>query len=791
MHKGSAWIALLLGGALGLGCQSLAVSAQQPVAQTQTAQQAFDIPTQPLAAALESFARSTGWQVGYPAALAQGRVSQAVRGTMAPAEAIGRLLAGTGLTYRTTGTNTVTLVEMPRDGSAAVLPPVTVQGSSQPAETAWGPVDGYIATRAATGSKTDSSLLEIPQSVSVITREQMAAQGVQSLEQALAYTPGVTAGSFGDDPRYDQFNLRGFNGNTSALYLDGLRQWGAVFAYPQNEPYGLEKIGVIRGAASVLYGQIAPGGLVEAISKRPPPTPLHEIVLQGGGNSQIQGQFDLGGPLDDGGRALYRMTGLVRDAETELKEPDDRRFIAPALTLRPNDNTTLTLLAQYQDYKTGNWPYYFHANGNVSRVWLGDSNFNDFDLTQYHIGYQFEHVINDTWKLRQNFRYGRVELDTQYVTQLNQVGNIINRFAGIARQDMTNYAVDNQAQADFETGPVRHTMLAGLGYDRMYYDLRSGEALAPPLDLSAPVYGLSIATPAINARSRQTQEQTGLYVQEQARIGQTLLTLGGRWDHATGETENLTAGTRTTQSDRPFTGKAGVTYLFENGVAPYLSYAESFQPTAGTDRLGGAFRPTTGKQKEVGVKYQPPGRASFASLATYDLVQQNVLTTDPVNNNFSIQTGEVASRGIELEAKFELTENFSLISAYTYTDAEVTRSTTNTQGKIPTAVPAHMASLWGDYSFRSGQLRGLRLGGGLRYIGSTYANDINTLENSAHILTDAMLRYDLSILSAGLKGFEAGLNASNLFDEDTSWCNGGTCSWLAGRTVIGSLRYRW
>jgi iron complex outermembrane receptor protein len=781
--------ALLLGTAVVFGLALAPLAKAQTAVQATPAQQQFDIPTQSLAAALDSFARSSGWQVGYPAALAQGKTSSALRGRFTPTDALTRLLQGTGLAYRVTGTNTVTLAEIPQGSSATVLPPVVAEGQVRP-ETAYGPVDGYVATRSATGSKTDTPVLEMPQSVSVITREQMAAQGVQSLEQALAYTPGVMAGPFGDDSRYDQFNLRGFTGTTNASYLDGLRQWGAFFAFPQNEPYGLEKIGVIRGPASVLYGQIAPGGLVESVSKRPTSEPLHEVILQGGSNDHMQGQFDLGGPVDESGRVLYRLTGLLRDAETELDAPNDRRFIAPALTLR-NDSTSLTLLSQYQEFNTGNWPYYYNANGNVSRVWLGDPNFNNFNLVQYHIGYLFEHSFNETWKVRQNFRYGRVELDTQYVDYSSLSGSVVTRYAGIANQDLTNYAVDNQVQADFETGSVKHTALAGIGYDRMYYDYRGGEGAAPSLNLNAPVYGQSVTAPAVSDRSRQTQEQLGAYLQEQARIGQVALTLGGRWDRAQGETKTLNTGAYSRQDDMHFTGKAGLVYLFDNGLAPYVSYAESFLPTSGTSRLGAAFKPQTGSQTELGVKYQAPGHSSFVSLAVFDLIQENVLTTDPANSNFSIQTGEVTSRGLEFEAKAALSESLNLIGSYTYTDAEVTSSTTNTLGKSPTAVPSHMAGLWADYGFVAGFARGLRIGGGLRYIGSTYANDTNTRENAAHVLTDAMLRYDLSVLSPDLRGIEAGLNATNLFDRDVSFCNGSTCSWLAGRTVMGSLRYRW
>lgn len=794
---GMGWVVgMLLGSTALMGLvasplQAQTAQAPNPAAQGQT--RSFNIAPQPLSSALRQFSEQSGLQFAYSSEEVQGIASPGVSGSHAPEAALNLLLHNTGVIWRYTAQNTISVVRAPQSSGQAVLPPVTVQGNAQRAETAWGPVEGYVATRSATGSKTDTPLIETPHSISVITREQMADQGVLSLEQAIAYTPGVTVATFGDDPRYDQFNLRGFGANTNAMYLDGLRQWGASFAYPQNEPYGLEKIGVIRGPASVLYGQIAPGGLVEGISKRPLATPFNEVMIQGGTNEHKQGQFDMSGPLDANGQVLYRLTGLLRDAETELDEPDDRKFIAPAITLR-NDSTSLTLLAQYQEYQTGNWPYYYANGSDVSRVWVGDPNFNKFDLTQYHIGYLLEHRLNDTWALRQNFRWGRVTYDAQYVSVDSVAGNILTRGAGITRQDLTNYAVDNQAQADFDTGPVKHTLLGGLGYDRMYYDYRAGYGgggSAPSLNLNAPVYGYAIATPVIDSRSRQTLDQLGVYMQEQAKIGQLALTFGGRLDRAESETKTLTSGARSVQDDRKFTYKAGATYLFDSGIAPYISYAESFQPQAGVDRLSRSFEPTTGAQTEAGVKYQPPGRNSFVTLAAFDLARQNVLTPDPVNTNFSIQTGEVVAQGVEFEAKSELTDNISLISSYTFTDAEVTKANNNTRGRMPVGVPEHMAALWGEYAFKQGEVKGLRLGLGLRYVGTTYANATNTQENAAYTMTDAMLRYDLAGLSPSMQGFELGLNASNLFDVDTAVCNSGTCAWMAGRSVIGSLRYRW
>lgn len=784
--------ALALSLALPVQAREMAIEPEQ-LAQAGERRIRFDIPAQPLPQAMNAFGRQAGMQVTGAAAVTAGVQAQAVSGDYTAGEALARLLAGTGISFSFSDDRTVVLEKIAAEG-AMTLDPVTVEGAApaQMSESAYGPVQGYVAKRTATGTKTDTPIIEVPQSISVVTREQMEAQGVRSLEQALAYTPGVMVSTFGDDPRYDQFNLRGFTGNTTAMYLDGLRQWGAVFNYPQNDPYTLEKIGVIRGPASVLYGQVAPGGLVEAVSKRPTETPLHEVSVLGGSNDLMQGQFDFSGALDKEGKFLYRATGLARDADAEIEGTDDnRRFFAPAVTWRPNGDTSLTLLAQYQQYESTGWPYYYASGSNVSKIWVGDPNYNEFSLDQFHVGYQFSHKFNDTWQVRQNFRYGRMEHDSRYIMALNATGNTLSRYAGVVHQSSDTYALDNQAQADFSTGPARHTLLFGAGYDRMHYNLKEGGALAPTLDLSSPSYGISFSDPAISEQSRQTQQQVGVYTQDQLRIGKVALTLGGRWDHATNETKDLVALTTTDTTDSKFTGKAGVVYLFDNGLAPYVSYSESFLPTSGTDYYKLPFKPTTGQQKEVGIKFQPPGHNSFVTVALYDLVQQNVLTRDPVHTTSQIQTGEVQSRGFEVEAKAEIIDGLNLIGAYSYTDAEVTKSNTSNLGKVPVVTPRHTASAWVDYTLRGGALEGFGIGSGVRYVGHSYGDSANTVYNDSYFLVDAMVRYDLSAVDPDLQGIQASLNVGNLFDKEVSTCNSGGCNWLAGRNVIGKLTYRW
>jgi len=801
MRKGSVRAALLLGSALvGLGFQVPAVMAQE-IAQAQPAQRAFDIPGQPLTAALDAFARTSGWQVGYPAALAQGKSSTALRGNFTTAEALGRLLSGTGLTYRVTGANTVTLVEAPQGGNAAVLPPVTVQG--QAAETPWSHVDGYVARRSATGTKSDASILETPQAITTVTRDQMEARAVQRDSAALHYAPGVYAEPYGGDPRYDSFFLRGFDLGRSQ-YRDGLRMTGGTWASLRSETYGLERIDLARGPSSVLYGQTNPGGMLNKITKRPTETAFQSVEGLVGSYDQLQGGMDVGGPLDDGKKVLYRFTAMMRDGDTQYEYgdtgqyvKDDRQYVAPALTFRPNDNTTLTILADYLNTQTAS-PIVATIRTSppqATNLLLGDPTYNTYEYNQYTGGYLFEHRFDNDWAIRQNLRYAAQDFLYRNLNAGTPTATSQPRTAVKITEDLRTFTVDNQAEANFGTGPFSHTMVAGLDYQRTDWRTFSRSNAGPALSLTNPIYGVNIVHPTtVNGNAVQNADQTGVYLQDQIKYDRWILTLGGRHDWAKTVTDNRFNPSQSAQmSDQANTFRTALSYQFDMGLAPYVSYSESFLPQSGTSQAGNPFVPTTGEQYELGVKYQPKGYNSFIAGTLYELTQQNVLTPDPTNNTYRVQTGEVRSRGFELEGVASLSEGFNLIASYTYTDAEVTSSNTaGVTGKSPILVPEHMASLWADYTLKQGEFAGVGFGGGVRYIGSTFFNETNTWENKAYTLVDALVRYDLGRLSPQFQGAQVSLNVSNLFDNDYATCyTASACTWGLGRTVLAKVKYDW
>lgn len=757
----------------------------------------FNIAAQPLTAAIEAFSEQSGLEVAYTTADLDGLEGNAVTGAHAPRDALRRLLQGTGITWRFTGARTVVL-ERPDTSGAVTLDPVTVEGKS---ETAWGPVDGYVATRSAAGSKTDTPLIETPQSVSVITRDQMAAQGASSLADALRYTPGVTGELYGIDTRGYGLQFRGFGKASDAkFYRDGLQLKGTAFAsFLTLDPYGAERLDTLRGPASVLYGQGEPEGIINYITKRPLETPFYEVEGGIGNFDRYEGKFDISGPVTDDKSLLLRLTGLARTSDTQVDFVGaERFFIAPALTWRPTKDTTLTVNGHYQ-YDDVGWAIQFYPaqgtvepnpNGTIpTSRFTGEPDFDDYELTQYSAGYLFEHRFNEMFQVRQNFRYAHLDNEQEGVFGSSLQGDLrtYDRYGDSGVSELDAIVVDSQAQADFTTDVLRHTLLGGLDFKRYRYSDLGSSYDVDPIDLFNPVYGSPIVFTGDYQDTDQKHWQVGLYLQDQIRLGNWALTLSGRQDWARTRTSDSVNLTSSDQKDHAFSGRAGLVYLFDGGVAPYFSYSESFLPVLGTDAAGAAFDPETGRQYEIGVKYQPPGWNAFVTVAAFELVRDNVLTTDPNNVNEQVQSGERRSRGIELEASASLDFGLDFKGAYALLDTEIANDNEGNEGNTPHGVPTHRLSLWADYTVPDGPLGGLGFGGGMRHIGSTYGDDANTFKVPAVTLFDASVHYDW-------KKFRFAIKAKNLFDKEyvaSCFEAGFGCFYGERRVVVGTVRYRW
>lgn len=683
---------------------------------------------------------------------------------------------------------------------------ITVNATSSAfQENAWGPAPTVAAKRSATGTKTDTAIEKTPQSVSVVTNEEMTLRQDASVKDALAWTPGVFVGSRGSSSVYDAVNIRGFNSVNTNQYLDGLKLQGDNYSEFAMDPWMLERVEVLRGPVSVLYGKSSPGGIVEMVSKRPTTETLREVQFKMGSDNLFQTGFDFGGAIDDSGIYSYRLTGLASSTDTQQDMAKEKRYaIAPSFTWQPDSATRFTLLTNFQNEPDLGYYGWLPREGTVTSFRDADGNahtlsthFNDgeasnkFSRNQKMVGYSFEHAFNDTWTVRQNLRYSTVKSDFRFIygSGISSQPWMLSRGFVQSQEDLSSFDVDTQAQARFTTADIAHTLLMGVDYTRMRNDINSWYGTASDLDMNNPVYGNDTITNLSPYSVLDRQKQTGLYMQDQAEWNRWVLTLGGRYDWADTSADYRSSGTTSETNDKQFTWRGGINYLFDNGISPYFSYSESFEPTSGTSASGSVFKPSHGKQYETGVKYVPKDRPLVLTAAIYQLTKDNNLTTDPDNPTFSIQTGEIRSRGIELEAKAALTQDINVIASWSMTDAKYTKDTT-LQGKHPYQIPKYQAALWADYTFHATALSGLTLGSGVRYVGQTYGNDTNSFTVAPYALIDSVVKYDLARF--GLPGSSVALNVNNLLNRHyvASCYADYACYWGADRKVTATATFR-
>jgi iron complex outermembrane recepter protein len=696
----------------------------------------------------------------------------------------------------------------------APAPPQVVEqdasGGGAGRERANGPVVGYLASQSATATKTDTPILTTPQSISVVTKDQIEAQGVQNITEALRYTPGVTVSSFGANAFFDSFKLRGFD---APRYLDGLRLPAdtTTFAIPRIETYGLERIEVLKGPSAGLYGQSEPGGLLNMVSKRPTTTPQYEIQGSFGSFERFQGAFDIGGPIDKNKEFLYRIVGLARDSNSQTDfVQDNKLFIAPSLTWRPTMDTTFTILSHYQkvdnkgyqQYVPGQVSFLPNPNGRIPYArYLGEPGPDGYHLEQFAIGYAFEHRFNNNLQFRQNLRYTDVSNDLASVRTEGMVTDrLVARTYNYVKANAANLALDNQLQADFLTGPFAHKVLFGVDYFnlRANTDYRSAGIL--PIDAYAPVYGTgvpSFASLAPFILRDDKQSQAGIYLQDQIKLDRWTLTLTGRQDWASTEFTSRAffppAGTYS-RDDAAQTGRVALNYLFDVGLSPYVSYSTTFTPNLGADATGKSFKPTTGEGAEIGVKFKPNGSNFMITAAAFDIRQQDVLTASPANPFFNVQTDAVRVRGVELELKGNLTRELEIVAGYSHLDPRVEKSIAGYAGKNMINTASDQGSIWGKYTWYDGPLAGFGLGAGVRYVGETYGDNFNTFIVPAYAVADAAISYDFAYARREWKGLKAQINVTNLTNHFyVASCFTGLpyCGLGNARTVLGTLKYSW
>lgn len=767
----------LLGGTASLNAQGATPAAVQA---------APSVPSGPLGQALSVFAERAGITLSYSPETVRGLSSPGLAGGGSLEEGLARLLGASGLTAHKTASGYVVLPVTSSSDTSLQLEPTSIDAA--PAQSAFAPVEGYYASNASSATKSDRPILETAQSVSVVTADQIDDRKVDRVEDAVAYTAGVRVGSSGLDPRFDMISIRGFETTMAADFLDGLRQPGSGWlSLYSTEAYNLERIEVLKGPSSVLYGQISPGGMVNRVSKRPSLLARNEVQVQSGNYNHQQAQFDVGGKLDEAGDVLFRTVGVYRDSENYIEQlNNDTRLIAPSLSWQIDPDTSLTLLAQYQERETAASPMLYQDGDHLTNFWQGDEYFDKLEQRQWTFGYEFEHAFNETFTLQQNLRYGQVDTTNQYLQPTDAGdGHTLDRSAIGVYEDMASLSTDTRLISRFDTGDVHHALVSGVDYAWVDTSLLYAFGPGPSIDRFAPDYHQPVARPGTPLADEDGLEhRSGLYLQDQVEIDRWRLSAGLRRDFVHVRRSDNLSGINRKSSDAATTGQIGVLYLFDNGLAPYASYATSFLPQSQLNASGEPYEPTEGKQYELGLKYQPPGSTTLLTASLYHLTQRNVLTRDLANPILSIATGEQVSKGLELEAVGDLSDRLRMTASYSFNAPEVTKSNDGYEGKDPLNVPRHLASLWLDYRMPLG----IGVSGGARYTGSNYGDGANTVKNEGYTLVDAGMHYDFG---GGLDGVRLALNARNLFDKRYINCQNGYCYRGEARSVVTSLSYRW
>ncbi|MCH8686563.1 TonB-dependent siderophore receptor [Pedomonas mirosovicensis] len=657
----------------------------------------------------------------------------------------------------------------------------------------------YVPSGSLTATKTTAPLIETPQSVSVVTRDQIDLLNFIDVQQAVRYTAGIVGENYGPDLRFDFLTLRGF---IPVQYIDGLQApVSATIANVGVDLYGFESVDVLKGPASVLYGTTPPGGIYNLTSRRPSAEFGGEVAVKYGTDDYKQAAGTITGALTDGVTA--RLTGLYRDRDSQTDfVTAERAYAAPAVSIALGPDTTLTGLGYYQYDRTEGDPNGFlpvlgvledNPLGRISRgTNLGEPDLNFYRREQFAAGYELVHRFSDALSFTQNARWTEYHEDmrTIYATGLAADNRTVSRADYPFKDDVNQFAIDSRLDGRFSTGPIEHRLLAGLDYRNYREASAFGFAATTPIDLFDPVYGTApVEAPALSPWTDQRLKQTGLYVQDQAKLGGFILTLSGRQDWSR-RTDYLSPDAPTDKDDK-FTYRVGGTYLFDTGIAPYVSYATSFQPVVGADASGQAFDPSEGKQWEAGVKYDgrtlSPGVKLFATAAVYKITQTNVVTTDPNNANFSVQTGEVEVKGFELEAVARIHDQLSINGSYTYADTEVTESNGPDLGARLVGQPKHKLSLFVDYTLQQGPLAGFGVGVGGRYLSNSPGSLPSAFAPTVYYtpsttLFDAIIHYDTA-------DWRFALNGSNIFDKRYAGrCTGPVgCFFGQSRQVIATV----
>ncbi|GAB1439982.1 ferrichrome porin FhuA [Providencia sp.] len=672
--------------------------------------------------------------------------------------------------------------------------------------------DLYTATKTSSATKTDTEIMRLPQTVNVVTKTQIENRAAETVVESLRYTPGVVTEYRGDSNRNDEVFSRGFD--YANKVLDGLSFGGnASSSMGTTEPWFLEKVEMIKGPASVQFGQISPGGVIVMTSKKPTTEKVNKIQLRAGNRNKTEGFFDVGGKLTDNGAVLYRLNGLAQKKDTQVKDYEEEKYaIAPAISFI-NEDTTFTLLGYLQNSPKNGYRNFLPKVGTLESTPNGKipQDFNisnpDYNLSkqkQHSIGYEFEHNFNNGISLVQKARYGQIDEKYNYLV-FNTISTdpvnypyILKRMAQHEKNKLNTFGIDTHLNFDIDRGHLSQTLLVGVDYkwtkeDKKFWRDRNGNY---DIDWRNPHYQtIDESKQALVTNQLQKSDQIGIYLQDQIEWKNWNLLASTRYDWLEVRTTDRTNADKSQQNDGKLTGLIGLLYTFDNGISPYISYSTSFEPNLATNRKPNSkpFDPKTAKQTEIGIKYLTPDQNTLATLSLYRIEQKNIPKYDS-DIGYMTLIGKGESKGVEAQINSRLTDKFAITSAYSYTKTKVLETANSAEkGKEFTRIPKNMFSTWGQYDENSGILNGAKAGAGIRYIGSSQGSTDNSFSVPGVTLFDVMVGYDLGKASPSLKGATIQLNINNLADKRyVSSCGmADACFYGIGRTSTVTFDYSW
>lgn len=792
---------------------------------------------QSLTRSLLTLANYAHIQISFDRKITDAKRGQKISGNYTITEALKIILNRSGLTYTNTGSGILITQQSP---SAITLGPVRVAGTFDPHQAAIGPGNGYVATYTDAGTKTDTPLWEIPNSVYVITKQEIQDQQAQNIQEALRYMPGVVSEKTGTANNGNagvggSFIQRGFK---STQYIDGIQS----DSRSAGETAFVERVEALNGPASVMYGQTSPGGIIATRLKQPTDTPIRNVSVGFGNWGRYEATFDVSDKITKSGNLKYRIAGIGVTQGTQTDYVNYRRVgILPSIKWDIDNKTSLTLVGSYM-YTPDNGMYgtgyplvgtlVKGAGGYLPRSrFLGEPGNQIQTSKEARFEYQFAHKFNKHLEFQQTFMY---EDSTAYYNtisggSLKDDGATYTRMGNMAWQPSRTIGLDSKIISHISTGPVSHTLVAGMDFrqvkveQNIYYDL-SGESI----NIWAPQYGWrpnyswSGSDNIINQDMFQTLNQKGIYFQDQMKFHKLTVTLGGRQDwygyDAIVYAQSHIGATNVARHANPaqkepasaFTWRAGFTYNFDFGLTPYFSYATSFMPQVGYFSADGKlFKPNQGDQFEAGLKYLIPHSDIFLTAAAYHIKEDHYAITDTVNPDYQVDAGTVVSKGVELSAHANITKDLHLTASYSFNDTRVAKSDTvedrtdvygnilgevSEKGKYIAGLPRNMVNMFIDYTPPARILHGFGINFGVRYIGTTYADNANSFKASAYTLFDVGAHYDFSALTPALKGLKAQLAISNLTNKryiTSCTGGGGACYYGQGQRIYGNLSYSW